>query len=167
MLRVILPIVIGIVSLAGGGLAGRFYATQIPGPMSQGAGLGPDAPDVGPGAGSAAASGDEKTEFVRLSNQFIVPVLDGGRVESLVILSLSAEVPAGESEAVFAGEPKLRDGLLQALFDHANAGGFKGEFTDTMHMNALRRNLLEVAQKILGRQHVRNVLIVEILRQDA
>lgn len=165
MLRVILPIVIGIVGLVGGLMAGHLYARQIAAPITPG--VEPSPTDTGLAAGPGPVSPDDRTEFVRLSNQFIVPVLDNGRVDSLVVLSLSAEVPAGESDAVFAGEPKLRDGLLQALFDHANAGGFQGEFTDTMQMNALRRNLLEVAQKILGRQHIKNVLIVEILRQDA
>lgn len=165
MLRVILPIAIGIVSLVGGVMAGHLYARQIVPPITQSPGH--ELPNAGLAAGSGPVSHQGKTEFVRLSNQFIVPVLEGGRVDSLVVLSLSAEVPTGGRDAVFAGEPKLRDGLLQALFDHANAGGFQGEFTDTMQMNVLRRNLLEVAQKILGRQHIKNVLIIEILRQDA
>ena len=63
-------------------------------------------------------------EYVKLSNQFVVPVVKGKTVVSLVVLSLSLEVPEGQKDAVFRREPKLRDSFLQVLFDHANIGGF-------------------------------------------
>ncbi|RUS59757.1 flagellar basal body-associated protein FliL [Pseudorhodobacter sp. E13] len=105
------------------------------------------------------------TEFVKLNNQFVVPVVEDGRVISLVILALSVEVSIGSTEAVFAKEPKLRDALLQVLFDHANAGGFKGVFTDGANLILLRKALLEAAQKTMGAL-VTDVLISNIARQD-
>lgn len=105
-------------------------------------------------------------DYVKLNNQFVVPVVEGGRVTSLVILSVSLETAIGGSEQVFAREPKLRDGFLQVLFDHANAGGFKGAFTEASNMDALRRAMLDVAKKALG-DLVSDVLIVDIVRQDA
>lgn len=105
-------------------------------------------------------------DYVKLNNQFVVPVVEGGRVISLVILSVSLETQVGASEQVFAREPKLRDGFLQVLFDHANAGGFKGAFTEASNMDALRRAMLDVAKKALG-DLVSDVLIVDIVRQDA
>lgn len=105
------------------------------------------------------------TEFVKLNNQFVVPVVEEGRVTSLVILALSVEVTIGSTEAVFAKEPKLRDALLQVLFDHANAGGFKGVFTDSANLILLRKALLEAAQKTMG-DLVIDVLISDIARQD-
>ena len=104
-------------------------------------------------------------DYVKLNNQFVVPVVEGGRVSSLVILSISLETVVGGSEQVFAKEPKLRDGFLQVLFDHANAGGFKGSFTEASNMDALRRAMLDVAKKALG-STVSDVLIVDIVRQD-
>lgn len=104
-------------------------------------------------------------EFVKLTNQFIVPVVETDRITSLVILSLSLEVEAGGTEKVYAQEPKLRDAVLQLLFDHANTGGFRGSFTDADNLVILRRGLLEVAQGVLG-DTVKNVLITDILRQD-
>lgn len=112
-------------------------------------------------------TGDEPPlhEYVKLNNQFVVPVVEGGNVAALVILSVSLEVAVGNTEAVYLREPKLRDVFLQVLFDHANAGGFEGAFTQSNRMDVLRSGLLEVARKTLGKV-VTDVLIVDIVRQD-
>ena len=96
----------------------------------------------------------------------VVPVLEDGRVVSMVILSLSIEIPPGAAEQVYAREPKLRDVFLQVLFDHANAGGFRGSFTDGANMVILRRALHEAARTVLGESAL-DVLITEIVRQDS
>jgi flagellar FliL protein len=114
-----------------------------------------------------AGKGDKPThDYVKLNNQFVVPVVQNGRVAALVILSLSLEVKAGTTEKVYQVEPKLRDGFLQVMFDHANAGGFMGTFTDGSNMVLLREALGEVARSILGPE-VTDVLIVDIVRQDS
>lgn len=105
-------------------------------------------------------------EYVKLNNQFVVPIVTGEKVVALVVLALSVEVPAGKSDAVYLREPKLRDSFLQILFDHANVGGFEGNFTDANVLGRLRTALREVAQKDLGKSVVKDVLIVEIARQD-
>lgn len=105
-------------------------------------------------------------EFVKLTNQFIVPVVEKDRIASLVILSLSLEVTSGNRESVYAQEPKLRDSILQLLFDHANTGGFRGSFTDADNLVILRKGLHEVSRRILG-DIVKSVLITDIIRQDA
>lgn len=104
-------------------------------------------------------------EYAKLSNQFVVPIVEGGRITSMVVLSLSIEVGQGMTEKVYSLEPKLRDALLQALFDHANTGGFRGSFTDAANLVLLRGALLEVASKILG-DGATDVLITDIVRQD-
>ena len=58
---------------------------------------------------------EAQREYVKLSNQFVVPVVKNERVSSLVVLSLSVEVKAGTSQDMFSHEPKLRDLFLQAL----------------------------------------------------
>jgi flagellar protein FliL len=65
-----------------------------------------------------------------MANQFIVPVMKKGKVAAMVILSLSLEVKPGMTSKVYDMEPKLRDVFLQVMFDHANAGGFDGSYTD-------------------------------------
>ncbi len=102
---------------------------------------------------------------MKLANQFVVPLIRDGKVGSMVIMSISLEVEAGQTSDAYARAPKLRDAFLQVMFDHANAGGFDGSFTDSANMVALRRALLEAAQKILGAS-VTDVLITDIVRQD-
>ncbi|GAA6208916.1 flagellar basal body-associated FliL family protein [Cognatishimia sp. WU-CL00825] len=104
-------------------------------------------------------------EFVKLNNQFVVPVVENETVASLVVISLSLEIEGGQRETVFAREPKLRDAFLQVMFDHANLGGFSGAFTDTQTLDRLRRALFDVALHILGPM-VTEVLIQDIARQD-
>lgn len=94
-----------------------------------------------------------------------MPDIRDGAVSALVVLSLSVEVGAGQTEQVYTLEPKLRDMLLQVLFDHANAGGFRGDFTSAGRMEELRRALLEASRSVLGKD-VRSVLISDIVRQD-
>lgn len=105
-------------------------------------------------------------EYVKLNNQFVVPVVEDKQVVALVVMSLSVEVPEGNKDAVFRREPKLRDSILQVLFDHANIGGFSGAFTDGNNLAVLRNALRDVAQKDIGKDIVKDILILEIARQD-
>lgn len=106
------------------------------------------------------------TEAAKLSNQFVVPVVRGDRVAAMVVLALSVEVAAGQTELVFSNEPKLRDALLTVLFDHANAGGFDGPFTELTNLQVLRTALREAAQAELGPEVI-DVLISDLARQDS
>lgn len=109
----------------------------------------------------------EGTEYVRINNQFVVPIVRNGAVRSLVVMSLSLEVDTGVNGAVFTQEPRLRDSFLRVMFAHANAGGFDGRFTEADAMAPLRSALREAAQRILGNDTTHDVLITDILRQDA
>lgn len=105
-------------------------------------------------------------DYVEMSNQFVIPVVSDRDLASLMILSISLEVAAGQQEKVFAHEPKLRDSFMQVMFDHANMGGFSGAFTDATTLGSLRTALREVAQRDVGVDNVLDVLILEIARQD-
>lgn len=104
-------------------------------------------------------------EYFKMNNQFVVPIVTKKHVSALVVVSLSLEVPAGRKDPVFEREPKLRDAFLQVMFDHANLGGFEGEFTNANNLDILRNALREVAQKHMG-DGITDVLIMEIARQD-
>ena|SRR6056297_3442832 len=108
---------------------------------------------------------DEVPSYVRLQNQFVVPVVRGESVRSLVVLSLSLETKPGAVESIYAIEPKLRDALLRVLFDHAHIGGFDGAFTESGRLSLLRVALLEAAQATLGTD-VTDILITDIVRQE-
>jgi len=103
--------------------------------------------------------------FVRMNNQFVVPVVEDGQIRSLVVLALSLEMTPGSSNTAHANGPRLRDAFLQVLFDHANAGGFSGTFTQASTLGALRQALLESSRRVLGTSVI-DVLITDIMRQD-
>lgn len=104
-------------------------------------------------------------DYIKLNNQFVVPIVSESRVEALMVLSLSLEVTIGAAEEVYRVEPKLRDTFLQVMFDHANAGGFTGPFTEISRMRVLRNALYQAGSRILG-ESLSDVLIVDVVRQD-
>lgn len=165
MLARLLPLLLPLLGLAAGVGAGVMLRPP-PEPAEASTATGEEGAEHA--AETAEAEGEPATppEYAKMANQFVVPVLEDGRVVSMVILSLSIEIPPGTAEQVYAREPKLRDVFLQVLFDHANAGGFRGSFTDGANMVILRRALHEAARTVLG-DVARDVLITEIVRQDS
>lgn len=108
---------------------------------------------------------EPQVEFVRMNDQFVIPVLQDGAVRSLVVMSITLEVDIGQTAPIYLVEPKLRDEFLRVLFDHANAGGFDDNYTESLRIENLRRAILEVARKVAG-PSVQNILILDLLRQD-
>lgn len=161
-MRKLLPILMALIGLATG--AGGGYVLR-PAPEEVLATDPCGTATLGSARAAAAREPTATREYVKLNNQFVVPVVESGDVSALVIMSLSLEVSVGATEKIYAVEPKIRDGFLQVLFDHANAGGFRGAFTESANMDLLRRALLEVAHKVLD-DTVSNVLISDIARQD-
>ncbi len=154
----ILPALLAMIGLAAGA-GGGYMLRPAPHTLAEANPCGEDTAAADPQVASTF-------NYVKLNNQFVIPVVEAGRVSALVILSLSLEVTPGGSEKVYAVEPRLRDELLQVLFNHANTGGFRGAFTEAGNMDALRKALLEAARKTLGTS-VSNVLIADIVRQDS
>lgn len=167
-MRKLIPVLLALFGLGLGGGAGFLLRP----PPEEAVVIGPcgEVADHGGGVDESHSAehidaGALTREYVKLNNQFVVPVVEGRNVSALVILSISLEVTAGNTEAVYLREPKLRDVFLQVLFDHANSGGFEGAFTQSNTMDVLRSSLLEVARKTMG-PVVTDVLIVDIVRQD-
>ena len=151
----ILPLLLALVGLGAGVGAGFFLrpAAETPAEAEAAAEHAPEHETAPP-------------DYIKLNNQFIIPVVEGGRVSSMVMLSLSLEVKAGNSETIYSREPKLRDAFLQVLFDHANTGGFRGAFTDGSNLVLLRQALREKAASVVG-DAITDVLITDIARQDS
>lgn len=175
MIKKLLPVLFAVLGLGLGVGAGYFLrpapaaqaATSAEAPPAREAAAAGSAHGAAAAPGKSAGHGEVSggPEYAKLANQFVVPLINGGRVGSMVILSLSLEVQAGQTSDAFSKEPKLRDSFLQVMFDHANAGGFDGPFTDSANMIALRKALLEAAQQVMG-DKVMDVLITDIVRQD-
>lgn len=182
MLRLLIPLVFLILGVGGGIGAGLFlsgddaedthaaaddtHAEEDDHGAEDGHGAQDDHADSGHGDDHGASPANGSTEYVRLNNQFVVPIVRHGNVRSLVVMALTLEVDAGSNSDVFQHEPRLRDAFLQVMFAHANVGGFDGTFTEAGAMAPLRSGLQEAAIRILG-DTAKAVLIVDITRQDA
>ena len=130
-------------------------------PAGHGGGTGAE----GGTAGGHGASGDVPAiAWFEFPQQFLVPVLHDGRLDSTMILSLSLEMPGTARDTVHAHEIKLRDALLRQLLIHANTGGFDGNFTSEAHLRKLRADLTAVAQGVIP--GITAVLIGDIGRQE-
>jgi hypothetical protein len=174
MIAKLLPVILLIIGVGAGIGAGIMLA---PAPAPEVAKTGDEMGDDIDHSEDEEASGDDddvdmdalgpnpNREYIKIANQFVVPVVERDSLSSLVVISLSLEAKTGLSEKIHLYEPKLRDAFLQVLFDHANMGGFRGAFTRSDVLNPLRTALREAAQEVLGKS-VYDVLIVEISRQD-
>ncbi|MCC5972236.1 MAG: flagellar basal body-associated FliL family protein [Pararhodobacter sp.] len=150
-MKKLLPVILALVGLLAGAGAGW---TLRPG---TGTGDPENAPHYSPAP--------SHTETLRLPGQFVVPILDEGRVRSLVVMSLALELAEGHGVSLQNQEARLRAVLLQVMFDHANIGGFEGVFTSGEALLALRRTLREAAREEIGAA-LHDVLITELLRQE-
>ncbi|MBW7920968.1 MAG: flagellar basal body-associated FliL family protein [Rubellimicrobium sp.] len=141
---------------------------------------GTDAPpvaDPAPGAGAEAAPAPAApglpvasairpdADYQRLDDPFLVPLVRDNAVAAMMVLTLGLEVAPGQSDLIRRREPRLRNQLLQALFDHANTGGFDGMFTGAANMRALRESLTRAARDVVG-DAAGSVLILDMVRQE-
>lgn len=168
MIGKVLPVLLALIGLGGGVGAGLLLRQSSNDTDHSATVAQADHASDGQADEHAASSGGHSEgtpEYVKMNNQFVIPVVKNGRVTSMVVLSLSLEVAPGNTEAVYQREPKLRDAFLQVLFDHANIGGFSGSFTDGSNLVVLRNTLREAAVLVMGGV-VTNILITDIARQD-
>jgi flagellar basal body-associated protein FliL len=167
-MKKLLPIIFLLLGL-GGGVGAGILLKKPPEEVDPAVVCGPD--DAHPEATLAAApveDGEEAVnpfEYLKMNNQFVIPVVTDGKVTALVVLALSLELQTGHKDAIFQREPKLRDIFLQVLFDHANAGGFRGAFTNSNTMDVLRASLRQAGRQALG-DILNDVLVTDIVRQD-
>lgn len=167
MMKLLLPLILTLVGVGGGIGAGLALKPEpVEDPLAAGHPCGDPAEAEGEDSAPAVAEVTEEREYAKLNNQFVIPVVEDGIVAALVVMSLNLEVTVGSRTAIFAAEPKLRDAFLQVMFDHANIGGFSGNFTSGTNMRALRNELRRAAREIAGEQ-VTDVLIIDIVRQDS
>ena len=182
MMKLLIPIILLVVGV-GGGVGAAIMLAPAPEEVTEEGELPSDGEEAAAADGEevaeeSLASGEEAAaeeeesdgetkpvEFLNMTNQFIVPLVKEGVVNGLVVVSISLEVTEGTIAAVHQLEPKIRDRFLQVLFNHANNGGFAGNFTDFRYMKSLKDELLRNAQVVAGNA-VTDILILDLVRQD-
>jgi len=155
-----------LILLAGvGGLVAGDWLRPAPEPSeaetAEGAASGHEAAPVAIAEGKAAPSA-----YFRFPSQFFIPVMHGDRLQGMMVLTLTLEMPAERQEEVFRQEFRLRDALLGTLLIQANTGGFDGNYTIEPRMRRLREALVAAAVQASG-GIVTDVLIEDIARQDS
>lgn len=155
-----------LILLAGvGGLVAGDWLRPAPEPAeaetAEGAETGHEAAPVATAEGKAAPSA-----YFRFPSQFFIPVMHGDRLQGMMVLTLTLEMPAERQEEVFRQEFRLRDALLGTLLIQANTGGFDGNYTIEPRMRRLREALVAAAVQASG-GIVTDVLIEDIARQDS
>lgn len=174
----LLPLILVLIGIGGGGGAGYMLrpapaelAASEEGGTPKADDHAKDNHDDGPKEDSKKddhsdyGEGADAPAFVKLNNQFVVPVVYQEEVAALVVLSLTLETSADATTALYNQEPKIRDTALRVLFNHAYSGGFDGHFTAPEKLDVLRMNLRE-AVNVLSGGKVHDVLITDIIRQD-
>lgn len=103
--------------------------------------------------------------FIDLERKFVVPLVQGNRVRSLVVIDLRLEVRRSAESRAQEMKPKVRDVFLDTLYAMAVAGSFDGDLYSNNVQGEMRARLLEAARQVL-QDDARAVLIGELLRQD-
>lgn len=163
----ILPLLLIIFGIAGGGGAG-FFLRPAPEPLAEdevASGESGVEVDEKPKPKTDADGTEIEPAFVKLNNQFVVPVVSGENISALVVLSLTLETTPESTEMLYGLEPKIRDAALRELFNHAYAGGFDGQFTSPEKLDQLRSRLVDAVNQVASNV-VEDVLIIDIIRQD-
>lgn len=169
MMKTILPLLLAIVGVAGGAGAGFFLRPAASPPAA-----GEEAQEGETAAakddhgdkddhGGAATPGD--ATYLKLDQQFVVPVLEDGRVSSMVALSLTLDIDESQATAAIQRQPLMRDRFLRVLMDHANSGGFDGTFTSNGALGKLKTALVDAGNAAVG-GGIKDVLILDVARQD-
>lgn len=184
-MKMLIPIALALVGLGAGVGAGFMLKPPPPeehatGPCGDAAGASDDGAPVGeeecpdiagldpfePEDGDQKGKEEDHAIYVPLEKPFVVPVFADEKVVSMVVVSLSVAAAVEDPELIQSIEPRLRDRLLDALFQHSNTGGFSGSFTTGRKIEDLKTALLRAAQSVVGAELVTEILITEINRQD-
>lgn len=192
-MRLILPVILAILGIVGGGAAG--YALK-PAPEQAAAEHGgakgeahaedehgeqDDAHGAASHDAKGAASGKKKknltglrrqltkatdSEYVAIEKKLIVPIERSNGRKAFVVLDATLEVAPGETVRAEMHEPKIVDAFLRVMIAFAATGAFEDHAETAMSLDDLNDALFTSAEAVLG-QAVRGVLISNLITQDA
>lgn len=173
-MKFIVAMLIVLLAIGGGGALGIMLkpapepaSGQGEGAREKGSGHAPTDMDHAdaPGADAHGDSGGAAPAYVKIARQMIIPVVEGGKTQALMVFEIALDVPEKYREEVFEREPRLRDAFLREMFEMSHTGAFLETYTSERVMEELREKLLAAARVHLGAR-VSDVLILDALRQE-
>lgn len=114
--------------------------------------------------GSTSGTYDNSV-YYKFSREFVVPILEDGKVASLVIINLHIEADPKISQELFRMDPKLRDNIMTTLIALSGDGRTFNEVTNVNTYETLRATIRKNLEAIVP-NGVRNILIVDMAKQD-
>lgn len=184
----IITAIIAVVCIVAGGVGGHFLKSS--GAPAEAATAGASSGDDGHGAkddhGKKAEKEKEKPKddkhaksggqgkdggasgsiaYYKFSREFVVPLIENGRVSSLIILNINLEIDASASGQLFSMEPALRDNIMTTLISLANDGRTFQTLSNIESYESMRALVLMNLRKSVP-SGIRNVLILDMARQD-
>lgn len=118
--------------------------------------------DHGDDHGSNKKSGGS---YYKFSREFVVPIMRGGQVTSLIILHINLETDSSTADKLFADEPKLRDNIMTTLIGLSNDGVTLEQPTEIQNYETIRASILTNLQESID-EGIYNVLIVDMAKQN-
>lgn len=184
MIDKLIPMVIVVVGAAGGTFGGQMLKSPAPsqaavehedkGDHKSDDGHGEksshdkaDKADKGHGGdkGKKAGYGGGDAAYHNFSREFVVPVMEGDRVKSLVILNISLEADESLSAKLFSQEPKLRDNVMTTLIQLSSGTDVFENLTDAESYETIRTMVLKNLDSVVS-TGIHNVLILDVGKQD-
>lgn len=165
-MKILIPIILILLAVAGGGAAGFFLK---PAPEAPAEGADAHAEDAGAGEEETAeAGGAEEVQartYVQIGRQFIIPIVEGRETQALMLFELAVDVPIGYGDVVFDQELRLRSAFNDVLFSMSHTGAFSENYTDDLIIAELKSKLGAAVERYVDTPTY-EILILDMLRQE-
>ena len=102
--------------------------------------------------------------YFDFGRQFVVPVVEEGKVSALVIMDINLELYESDSDGMYSQEAKFRDAIMRELLSLSNDGAFSGQMTDPAKYEKVQKRLLKASRTV--KDEITAVLILDIARQE-
>ena len=109
--------------------------------------------------------GSSEKAYFKFGREFVVPIMQDGKVKALVILNLNLEVDDSHIDKLFSLEPKLRDNVMTTLVGLSTDGRTLEDPTNTESYETIRSVVLMNLQSVVS-SGIENVLILDMAKQD-
>lgn len=103
--------------------------------------------------------------YLKFKRQFVVPVMERGKIDALVIMNLNLELNGDAPENVYSLEPKLRDAITRELLTMSDNDVFGKKLTSAESYETLRDTLLRASKAVVP-EGIKDVLILDVARQE-